>query len=182
MPLEIRIADTSGVDEYFRRLGNAASAAVRPAAQAGAQVLYDAVKANVGRIRSVTGNLKNSIYQVYSKSNSVEGQRATYAISWNYSKAPHGVLVHFGHLVRYEYYQDANGNVRPRVRPEKIGTPPPRSRNRAALDAYYVTLPQPYRTIAQPFIYDAIKYFPQARDAMVAELIRRFNDNLEGRA
>lgn len=181
MPLEIKVVNTGGIEGLFGQLYESAAEAVRPAAQAGAQVVYDRVKQNVGNIRSLTGNLKSSIYQVYSKSLSEPGKSATYAISWNYHKAPHGILVHFGHLVRYEYYQDAQGNVRPRVRPDKIGTPRPKSRNRAALDAYYVTLAQPYRTTPQPFMYDAEKVFPQARQAVIGELMRRINDRLEGR-
>lgn len=180
MSLTIEL-DQGDLSEYFRRLGQAAADAVRPAAQAGAQVIYDRVKLNVGNIRSLTGNLKNSIYQVYSTSLSEPGVSAYYEVSWNYKKAPHGILVHYGHLVRYEYYQDDQGRVRPRVRPEKIGTPKPRSRNRAALDAYYVTLPQPYRTTPQPFIYDATAVFPQARAATAGEFLRRIGDYLEGR-
>lgn len=180
MSLTIEV-DTQDLSEFFRRLGEATAEAVRPAAQAGTQVVYDKVRQNVNNIRSLTGNLKNSIYQVYSVSLSEPGKSAYYEVSWNYKKAPHGILVHFGHLVRYEYYQDDQGNVRPKVRPDKIGTPKPRGRNRAALDAYYVTLPQPYRTTPQPFIYDAFSVFPAARDAMMAELIRRINDRMEGR-
>lgn len=76
-------------------------AAARPAAQAGAQVLYDEVKRNVARIKRVTGNLDRSIYQAFSDSNSGPGL-ATYHISWNASKAPHGHLVEYGHLQRFE--------------------------------------------------------------------------------
>lgn len=68
---------------------------VRPAAQAGAQVFYDEVKQNVGRLGRKTGNLDSSIYQVFSKSNSSD-KRATYHISWNHIKAPHGHLVEYG--------------------------------------------------------------------------------------
>jgi HK97 gp10 family phage protein len=69
-----------------------AAAEVRPAAQAGAQVLYEEVLARVP-VRS--GLLKSSIYQVFSKDNSSEA-RATYHISWNARKAPHGHLVEKG--------------------------------------------------------------------------------------
>lgn len=183
MSLTLRL-DTSGLDTLFARLNEKAAEAVRPAAYAGTRVIYDQVVQNVSRIRSLTGNLKNSIYHVYSKDNSVDGKRATYEISWNYKKAPHGVLVEFGHLVRYKYYQDENGNVRPMVRPEKIGTPPPkRSASRAAKDAYYVTLPAPYKTVPQPFMRNAWTpvVLKRAGDEIRAELIRRFNDALEGR-
>lgn len=78
---------------------------VRPAAQAGAQVLYDEVLLRVPvstRVRTTKsgriiapGALKASIYQVFSEDNSGHG-RATYHVSWNARKAPHGHLVENG--------------------------------------------------------------------------------------
>lgn len=171
--------DAPEVDEYFRRLGDSAANAVRPAAQAGAQVIYDKVRSNVDRIRSVSGNLKNAIYQVYSKSLSVEGQRAVYEVSWNYKKAPHGVLVEFGHMIRYVYFMDAKGVWRPKVRPERQGDPPPKRRaSQAIKDAYYVPLASPRKTTPQPFIRNAIPSFPEARDAMQAVLVKALKDKL----
>lgn len=80
--------------------------AARPAAQAGAQVLYDEVRRNVARIKRKTGNLAASIYQAYSADNSVPGGRATYHVSWNARRAPHGHLVEFGHMQRYRISYD----------------------------------------------------------------------------
>jgi len=153
-------ADTSGLTKYLRELGDAVEEAARPAAQAGAQVLYDEVKRNVNKIKRKTGNLASSIYQAYSKDNSGPG-KATYHVSWNAKKAPHGHLVEFGHLQRYEYYKDEQGKVRPKVRPEMQGKPRPK-RNRAALDAYYVTLPAPKQVAARPFVRPAQAKMPQA--------------------
>lgn len=78
---------------------------VRPAAQAGAQVLYDEVllrvpvSTKVRKLKSgrtiAPGALKASIYQVFSEDNSGRAL-ATYHVSWNYRKAPHGHLVEFG--------------------------------------------------------------------------------------
>jgi len=84
----------------------ACAEAARPAAQAGAQVLYDEVKRNVASIHRHTGNLASSIYQAFSADNSVPGGRATYHVSWNARKAPHGHLVEFGHMLRYEISYD----------------------------------------------------------------------------
>lgn len=80
--------------------------AVRPAAQAGAQVLYDEArlrvpvslkahgyKGNPGIYKP--GNLKAAIYQVYSKDNSSD-TKATYQISFNKDKAFYGRFVEFG--------------------------------------------------------------------------------------
>lgn len=79
--------------------------AARPAAQAGAQVIYDRVKLNVDAIKRHTGNLASSIYQAYSPEESSPG-RPLYRISWNAKKAPHGHLVEWGHLQRYRVSYD----------------------------------------------------------------------------
>lgn len=97
--------DAKGLNAGLDQLAAGAEANVRPAAQAGAQVLYEEVLARVpvakrdrttksGRIIA-RGALKASIYQAFSEDNSGEG-RATYHVSWNYRKAPHGHLVEFG--------------------------------------------------------------------------------------
>lgn len=82
---------------------------MRPAAQAGAQVFYDEVLLRVPvATKTVTrksgkviapGALKRSIYQAYSADNSTD-RSATYHISWNARKAPHGHLIENGHWMR----------------------------------------------------------------------------------
>lgn len=125
-----------GMDE----LADGAEAAVRPAAQAGAQVFYDLVKANVAKVGRKTGNLAGSIYQVYSRDNSSKAV-AQYHVSWNQKKAPHGHLVEFGHVQRYVVYIDKRGQWKTLVRPEMRGKPrPKRSAPLAVKDAYYVRL------------------------------------------
>ena len=111
--------DPSLLNQQLDAIGGAALSAVRPAAQAGAQVLYDEVKLNVGRIKKKTGNLDASIYQAFSADNSrVSGARfgsrdayeaATYHISWNARKAPHGHLVEYGHLMTRKAYIGSDG-------------------------------------------------------------------------
>lgn len=123
----------------------AVEAAARPAAQAGAQVLYEAVQRNVAGIKRKTGNLARSIYQAYSKDNSTAG-RQTYHVSWNAKKAPHGHLVEFGHMQRYEVSYD------PETR--RFTTHKDRP------------LPAPKQVAARPFIRPAIAAMPQAQDAM----------------
>lgn len=149
------------------------AAAARPAAQAGAQVLYDEVKRNVGRIKRKTGNLAASIYQAYSSNNSTPGGVQTYHVSWNASKAPHGGLVEFGHLQRYEIVRDDRGRMYPMVRPEMRGKPKPKRRaSQAEKDAYYVPLAGGPRQIpAKPFIRSAIDRMPEAQKAMSARFI-----------
>ena len=158
--------DTAGLDAMLRQLGDDAEAAARPAAQAMAQVLYEQVKLNVQALRRVTGNLDRAIYQAFSASNSSPG-RATYHVSWNAKKAPHGWLVENGHLQRYAYYQDDQGRVRPMVRPGMEDKPRPRRRaSRAEKEAYYVTLPTPKQVPARSFVRSA--YAAKAQDALAA--------------
>lgn len=159
-------ADLDSLNGFLKSLGDRADEAARPAAQAAADVLYKEVQKNVGQLGKVTGNLSRSIYQVFSKDNSGKGF-ATYHVSWNARKAPHGHLVEFGYKRRYEYYQDEKGNVRPKVRPGMEGKKPPVSngRNRAALDAYYVTLPSPVQVPAKSFVRRAESAFPRAIQA-----------------
>ena len=107
-------------------LVKAVEESVRPAAQAGSQVLYDQVLTNVNVIKRHTGNLARSIYQVYSDKNK-DPKVAIYAISWNNSKAPHGWLVENGYLQRYEVVRLANGRFATVVRPEMRGKKRPRS-------------------------------------------------------
>lgn len=98
--------DRSGIDAHFAQLQAKVAAAVRPAAQAGAQVLYDEVKLRAPRSEKPhstkgkkftfqPGNLQKAIYQVYAN-DSVDGKRAVYEISWNKTKAFYGRFVEFG--------------------------------------------------------------------------------------
>lgn len=166
---------TDGIKALLSELGANAEAAVRPAAQAAAQVLYDAVKANVGRIGRKTGNLERSIYQAFSPEQSGPGV-ATYRVSWNAKKAPHGGLVEYGHLQRYRYYKGNDGKIRPMVRPGMEGKPRPNRRaSQAVKDAYYVPLPTPVQVAARPFIRPAVDKFGAAMEAAKAELLRRID-------
>lgn len=118
--------DPSILNQRLDNIGKTAIAAIRPAAQAGAQVLYDEVKLNVGRIKKKTGNLDASIYQVFSKDNSDE-KRATYHISWNARKAPHGHLVEYGHLMTRKAYIGSDGRwytSKVKIEPKMVGARP----------------------------------------------------------
>jgi len=165
--------DTSSLTRLLNSLGDDVDAALRPVAQVGAQIVYEQMRANVRKLKTKTGNLERSIYQVYSKDQSSQ-TRAVYHISWNAKKAPHGVNVEYGHWVRYEYYFGKDGKPHIKVRPEKIGTPPPRkSASRSEKDAYYVLRAVPFRTVARSFARNATSAFPRAFAAMESELINR---------
>ncbi len=84
-------------------------AANRPAAQAGAQIVYERAKQHAPvsdaphRFHGThavygpysPGNLRDSIYQAFSKDNSFL-DNAVYHVSWNADKAPYGGMVELG--------------------------------------------------------------------------------------
>lgn len=110
--------DSSGADAALDGLMATAHGAVRPAAQAAAQVLYEEARARCPvsdhacffygknskksgvRCYFEPGSLRDSIYQAFSKDNSSEfrgGYRnVTYHIAWNHRKVPYGHTVEFG--------------------------------------------------------------------------------------
>lgn len=148
--------DLQGLRDSLGGMAAECEEAARPAAQAGAQVLYDDVKRRVAGIKRHTGNLDRSIYQAYSKDNSGKGL-AVYHVSWNVKKAPHGHLVEWGHLQRYQVSFD------------------PATRR-------FIThkdrlLPVPVQVGAKPFMRPAIAKFAMAQQVMadryVAELRTR---------
>jgi hypothetical protein len=87
--------------------------------------------------------------------------------------------VEFGYMQRYAYYKDAQGHVRLQVRPEMRGKPKPTagSRNRALLDAYYVTLPTPVHVPAHSFIRAA---WSSHKDRAFQAAMREFYKRLDG--
>lgn len=112
--------DQRSLDAAIDGLKEKAEAAIRPSAQAGAQVYYEAVKASVPvskrghwfqgttakqavgpeakRAASYwfeSGSLKNAIYQVFSKDNS-DKTKAEYHVAWNHRKVPYGFMVALG--------------------------------------------------------------------------------------
>lgn len=167
-------ADLSGLDALLGQLEDGAAEAVRPMAQAAAQVFYDRVRTNVKALGRETGNLEDSIYQAFSPEKSQDGKRAEYHVSWNHKTAPHGHLVEYGYLQRYRYYKDSQGAVRPMVRPDMEGKPrPERHASQAEKDAYYVTLPTPKQVPGKAFVRSAGSALPDALRAAEDELLRR---------
>ncbi len=173
--------DTSGLQRYAAELGAEAQQAVRPAAQAGTEVLYRAAKANAQRAGG-TGKLAASIYQAYSQRQS-QPMAPVYHVSWRErskggARAPHGHFVEFGHWMYYAAERGRDGLWRTMVRPEMRGKPKPkgdRRTNRAGLDAYYVPLDKPKWVAAKPFIRPAFAQSGQALRAMEDEFFSRLN-------
>ncbi len=160
--------DSSAWDRQLDAIGQGVVEAARPAAQAGAQVLYDAYVSNLARIRRVTGNLRRAAYQAYMDGDTAGG-RASYRVSWNTTKAPHGHLIEYGFLQRYEMARDSRGRIFPMVRPEMRGKPKPKRRaSQAVKDAYYVPRKGgPLQIAAKAPLRSAASQVPRARQAML---------------
>ena len=108
MGMTVRM-DIGRFKEQLRAEADKLHAATRPAAQAGVQVIYDRAKLNAPvsdkshyfHIRGkkygpyAPGNLRDSIYQVFSKDKSFKDV-STYQVSWNKDKAPYGYVAEFG--------------------------------------------------------------------------------------
>lgn len=170
--------DLGAFNDMISELEEDIQAAVRPAAQAGAQVFYDAVVRNVNALGKKSGNLAGAIYQAYSEQNSGPG-KATYHISWNASKAPHGGLVEYGHIQRYAVNLAKDGKWYTLVKPSMRGKPKPkRNASQAEKDAYYILRAGgPRQIAAQPFIRPAFYRQGEA----IAAVEKKFFEVLRGK-
>lgn len=152
-------ASLRSVDAVFDGIESDVAGAVRPAAQAGAQVLYEEVRCNVFGIGRKTGNLADSIYQVYSKDRSIEGEKAIYHVSWNARKAPHGHLVEFGYMQRYRVFLGKSGKwITSKKHP----------------------LPSPRHVAANPFVRPAMAKFGLAADVATEKMMQMINGGDRG--
>ena len=96
--------DFSKLAAKLDSITKAAEEAVRPAAQAGAQVFYDEVRQRVpvsakphksGKKTYDPGTLRRAVYQAFANKESGDG-KAMYRISWNKTHAFYGRFVEFG--------------------------------------------------------------------------------------
>lgn len=123
----------SGLTAQIDALHENIQAAVRPAAQAAAQVYYEEVKIRAARAEKGQGSglLARSIFQKYVVEKSLDGVKATYHISWNKGKgrstptAPHGHLIEFGWVQRYATYIGSDGQWYTAVQPKNRGLKAP---------------------------------------------------------
>ena len=172
MPKILIDFDIAGVQQVMDDFEGSVAGAIRPAAQAGAQVLYNEVKANVAQIKAKTGNLNNAIYQAYDERDSKQGELAKYQVSWNTKKAPHGGLLEGGRLQRYRVSVNAKGEYFTMVRPGmKKEDKPKKSASQAVKDAYFVPLATPVQVPGYFFVRRAQDKYPQANQAARAALI-----------
>lgn len=169
--------NTSALDRFIANIGLQLEDAAIDVAAAGAKVLYDEVHANVDSIGTKKGNLKKSIYRVYSKSNSRPG-RAVYHISWNHIKAPHGRLLEWGWTQRYQSVINAKGQWVTLIQPHMVGKKKPgKYASLAVKDAYYVPLKGgPKQRPGFGFIRRAESAGPRAVEAMTQELSKRMGN------
>jgi hypothetical protein len=149
------VVDLSAFDDVIDGVEGQLMANVRPAAQVGSEILYQAVLRNVNALGKKTGNLASSIYQAFSTDNSRPAgdgyADATYHVSWNATKAPHGHLVEFGHLQKFKVYVGKDGKWytnkdAPLATPRQVG--------------------------AKAFVRRAMSEFPRAEEAMAARLLQ----------
>lgn len=96
--------DFSKLSKGLDQITKAAEAATRPAAQAGAQVFYDEMRARVpmsakphksGKQTYNPGTLRKAIYQAFADKESGDG-KSSYRISWNKKDAFYGRFLEFG--------------------------------------------------------------------------------------
>lgn len=162
--------DLDGLNAFVDALEEDVERAARPAAQAGAEVLYQAVLRNVQALGRVTGNLESSIYQAFVAKESAPGV-AKYDVTWNHRRAPHAYLVEFGHIQRYAVHLGKDGKWYTLVRPSMRGKPKPRrGASQAEKDAYYVPRPGgPQQIAAKAFVRSAAASIPAAEAAMEAK-------------
>jgi hypothetical protein len=144
--------DSRQVNSLVEGLRQDVGAASRPAAQAGAQLLYNEVRQNVARMGQKTGNLARSIYQVYSKDQSGK-DRDVYHVSWNARKAPHGHLVEYGYKQIYQVVKDRRTGEWITLKDRR--------------------LPQAKQVPPKPFVRPAMAKFPMALAAIESEFYKR---------
>ena len=101
--------DVAGFKKQLQATADKLNRATRPAAQAGAQIVYERARSLVPVSQAAhmfygthgvygpysPGTLRNAIYQAFSKDNSFSDV-STYHVSWNADKAPYGGMVEFG--------------------------------------------------------------------------------------
>jgi hypothetical protein len=174
-PVQMKV-DLSAFNSMIDGLERDVTAAIRPAAQAGAEVFYRAVMQNVNALGRETGRLGDAIYQAYATKESTN-TKARYDVSWNHRKAPHALLVEYGHIQRYAVNMADDGRFYTVVRPSMRGKPMPKSdASQAVKDAYFVLLEGgPKQVAARPFMRPAFYRQGEAFAAVQAKFFEVLN-------
>lgn len=169
--------DFSQARAFLDSVGRAvASDFTHQAAEAGARVLRDEVRANVSQLGTKTGNLKTAVYEAWSRDNSGNG-RETFHVSWNHIKAPHGHLVESGHYRYYAVYIGSDGNYYTAIRPSQWKKPKP---GRKQFPNYFVRLPVPVKIAGRHFVMNALDTKGQAARDAATEKMRSLIEGFSG--
>ncbi len=144
--MTVREALTFDLSEVYAKLEGMEAkidAAIRPAAQAGAQVLYEEARRNAP---VKTGRLRDAIYQKFVEEESGP-KKATYKVSWRTGmgssalpSAPHGHWFEYGWWQRYEMAKNEAGDfIGPMRQPGTENMKKPgKYASQAVKDAYWV--------------------------------------------
>jgi hypothetical protein len=174
-------ADTSELDGLAALLKDRWEEGLQPAAEAGAEVILQRLRRNVEALGRKTGRLRESLYKVLSRDNSGP-YRATYHMSWNYKKAPHGSLVENGHWQRYAMFKDAQGRWRMQINMSFARTEggqmrpwPKRNDSQDYKNSYFVPLAQPIWIKGEKFVASAVEDLPKAVDIVRRKMVEILN-------
>lgn len=171
--------DTSVITTYLAQVQDQITQSLRPAAQAGAQVYYEALLNEYDRMVGVeSGNLRKAIYQKWRGEKS-DDTKQVYAISWagKGSKASqHGHLIEYGFIRRYQAVKNKRGEWVTAVRKEMQGKPAPKRRaSQAEKDAYYVLRKGgPVQVLARPFMRNTVRSQTNRQQAIIAMRLKLF--------
>lgn len=182
--------DSSALNQALDALGDQVEGALRPTAQAGAQVYYEALLSEYDRlVKNKTFNLRNAIYQAYRDLDSTKDAKY-YGVSWAGSSkksnksSQHGHLIEFGHWQPYQLVKNKRGEWVTAVRPGAVRPSAKDARHwtQAQRDAYFVRRKGgPLWVAPRPFLRNT-RDNPANQDkaiaAMVKELSKRFGGGL----
>lgn len=176
--------NTQAFNALLKEMEEDMTSALRPAAQKGAQVYYDALLSEYDRlVKNKTFNLRNAIYQAYRDLDSNDNLQV-YGVSWagrKSSKASqHGHLIEFGHWQPYELVRNKRGEWVTAVQKgaKRPSTKDARHWTQAQRDAYFIRRKGGPKWVApRPFMRNTMNNqgnWTRAEQAMMGEIFKRF--------
>lgn len=183
--------DFSGFNRKLKKVNDAIEAASRPAARAGALVLYNEMKVIAAtKPNHYKHKLEDSIYHAFSEKRSLPSVAkspgypvAAYVVTYNHGTAPHGWWLENGHIQWYVVRKGSKGWFTVK-RPGATGPAPSPRDGRAAMDAYWLPWEHGPRWVEpSPFIrptWEGKKH--EALMASRAKFFRTVTSILQGEA
>lgn len=178
--------NADNINQMLSALEGRVEDALRPTAQAGAQVFYEALLSEYDRlVKNKTFNLRNAIYQAYRDQDSSKNVKF-YGVSWAGSSkksqkaSQHGHLIEFGHWQPYALVKNKRGEW---VTAVQKGAKRPSAKDarhwtQAQRDAYFVRRPGgPLWVAPRPFMRNTMNSAAnqqRAYAAMAKEISKRF--------